>query len=260
MTQQFDVNERMVDGFTLNAPDGGSIAIGDSFTISDGLNQVVFVFAPAGTSLAANDQLVAFTSGDSAPTVADSIRDAINAAEAANKFKVTAELSDGLITGSTSPFGIPDTDTQVDLFNAVSVTSSVGFGSVNPGFITPPNGLRGDQLTIRNQGHIEITNNTISFSKQYGIAVTPGTRDNGNTPHAGPPINLPTLDSNGQVPGPNIVSNVIDNFGTGGILFQGDTPGGRQCPSDGSSTIRFTEGPRRPESESTSTAMRRRQS
>ena len=72
----------------------------------------------------------------------------------------------------------------------------------------------------------EITNNTISFSKQFGIQVTPGVRDNGNTPHPGSVINLPTLDTTGQVPGVNIVSNVIDNFGTGGILFSGDnTPG-----------------------------------
>ncbi len=225
LEQQFDADQRMISGFTLEVPAGSSINPGDSFTLSDGVNQVIFVFDPAGTALPTNEQLVAFTSFDDAPTVARSIRDAINTAATAKKFKVTAELSDGLITGTTSLSGIVDTDAAVDLIGADSVTTSALFGANNPGFSNFYE-FHGDQLTPRNQGHVEITNNTISFSKQYGISVTPGVRDNGGTPHPDSVINLPTLDTTRQVPGPNIVSNVIDNFGTGGILFSGDnTPG-----------------------------------
>ena len=85
------------------------------------MNKITFVFDPAGTSLPSDEQLIPFTSADSAPVVARSIRDAINSAAAAGKFKVTAELSDWLITGSTSPFGVLDTNTSVDLINAVSI-------------------------------------------------------------------------------------------------------------------------------------------
>ncbi len=82
----------------------------------------------------------------------------------------------------------------------------------------------GDQQIVRQQGHLQIVDNTISFSSQYGISVTGGPRDaNGsNLPHPGSVRNLPTLDTNKLVPGPDIVSNIIDNFGVGGILFAGD--------------------------------------
>jgi hypothetical protein len=218
ITSQFDDNTRFTSGFTLNAQSGGSIANGQNFTISDGVNTVEFVFDPSGTPLLSNQQLVAFTSGDSAPTVARSIRDAINAAAQAGKFKVTAELSDGLITGSSSPFGVVDTDADVDLINAVSVTGSISRSFYN---------RVGDRNTVRNQGRIEILNNSISNSAQYGIVVQPNPNP-GTDP--GAVRNLPTLDSNRQVPAIDIVSNVIFSFGTGGILFQGSNSNSATVP------------------------------
>jgi hypothetical protein len=225
LTGQFDDNQRLITGTTLLAPDASSISNGDTFTISDGTKQVIFVFDPAGTALPSNEQLVPFTAGDDAPTVARSIRDAINAAAQAKKFTVTAEISDGLITGSTSPFGLTDTDPGVDLILAQSVTPGANFGSNNPSFVNSYQ-LLGDQMTARPQGHIQILNNTISFAKQYGIAVLPAPRDNGGTSHPNSVLNLPTLDTNRQVPGPNIVSNVIDNSGVVGIEFAGDNSAG----------------------------------
>ncbi|MBS0262507.1 MAG: hypothetical protein JSS02_11200, partial [Planctomycetes bacterium] len=228
--QQFFTTQREIGGFTLTSPDGTSINNGDSFTISDGVNQVQFVFAPAGTKLGTNQQLVAFTAGDSAAKVARSIRDAINAANSAKKFKVTAELSNGRITGATLTNGLPDTNFSVDLILATSVTTSTSFGQNNAGFINDytTSGLRGDNMSDRPQGRISITNNTVSFSQQYGISVLPAPRDNdGNaTPHPYSVLNLPTVASNRQIPGPNIVSNVINNFGVGGIQFSGDNTGG----------------------------------
>src|SRR5262249_5148076 len=60
---------------------------------------------------------IGFTPLDTNVTVARSIRDAINAAASAGKFKVTAELTDGTITGTAS------TDPVLDLINAVAVSS-----------------------------------------------------------------------------------------------------------------------------------------
>ena len=212
--QQFDDNQRMTSGFTINAPAGNAISNGESFTVSDGINSVQFVFGSGGTILPANEQLVAFNPTDPNFTVAQSIRDAINSAAAAHKFRVTAEISDGTITGSNS------TDPAVDLINAVSVSPL----SDGTSFATQYD-FHGDTMTIRNQGHIEILNNTITNVSGFGIEVTSAnTRDSGNNdPHPGSVINLPTIDSNNWVPGPNIVGNVIANFGQGGILFAGDS-------------------------------------
>jgi hypothetical protein len=230
ITTQFDTIQRQTDGITLVAPTGATINVGDFFDVTDGVTQIEFVFAPAGTKLGTNQQLVPFTKSDSAAKVAQSIRDAVNAANSAKKFSVTAELSNGSLSGSLLRNGLPDTNFTVDLIRALSVTTSAGFGAANGGFVNRYNtgSLRGDKMSNRPQGRIEIENNTISFSQQYGIAVLPAPRDNiGNaTPHPYSVYNLPTLDSNRQIPGPNISSNVIDNSGTGGILFAGDNTGG----------------------------------
>src|SRR5262249_49818710 len=87
--------------------------------------------------------------------------------------------------------------------------------------------LHGDQNTVRNQGHLQIVNNTISNSLNYGIVVQPNPNPGANP---GAVINLPTLDTNRQVPGVDIVSNIIYNFGTGGILFQGSASSSAEVP------------------------------
>ncbi|HLZ10636.1 MAG TPA: hypothetical protein VKT80_18765, partial [Chloroflexota bacterium] len=212
INQQFDDNQRMISGITINARPGFLIGDGQTFAISDGVNTLTFEFDSNGVLNNANDQRVSFTSGDSDFTVAQSIRDSINAAAAAKKFKVTAEISDGTITGSNS------TDPNVDLINAVSVTGNVLFTSYD---------FHGDQDTPQPQGRVEILNNSITNVSQYGIKVVPGPRDAGsNQPHPGSLINLPSLDTSRFVPGPDIVSNVVSNFGVGGILFSGDTAAG----------------------------------
>jgi hypothetical protein len=217
ITNQFDDNTRFTSGFTLNAPNGTGID-GQTFNISDGVNTVTFEYDTNGSLGNANNQAVSFSNGSSSAVVARAIRDAINAAATAGKFKVTAELSDGLITGTTSPFGVTDTDPQVDLVNAVSVTGINNSGEYN---------RFGDQNTPRPQGRIEILNNTISNSQNYGIVVQPNPNP-GTDP--GAVINLPTLDSNRQVPGVDIVSNIIYNLGTGGILFQGSPSNSAEVP------------------------------
>jgi hypothetical protein len=217
ITTQFDDNTRFTSGFTLNAPNGSGID-GQTFAISDGVNTVSFEYDTGG-GFNGNNVQVSFSNGSSSAVVARAIRDAINSAAQSGKFKVTAELSDGLITGSSSPFGVTDTNTQVDLINAVSVTGSIS--------VTGQYDRFGDQNTPRPQGRIEILNNTISNSQQYAIRVQPNPSP-GTDP--GGVISLPTLDSSRQVPGVDIVSNVVYNFGTGGVLFQGSTSNSAEVP------------------------------
>lgn len=80
----------------------------------------------------------------------------------------------------------------------------------------------GDRTPERQQGHVLISNNSISFSSQSGILVTAGARDQFGGAHPGPVQNLSVLNASRLIPGVEIVSNVIDNFGTSGITVAGD--------------------------------------
>jgi hypothetical protein len=128
-------------------------------------------------------------------------------------------------------------DFQIDnpfSFFANIVAAAEGFKSGSAGltvfdsFVTLATHYQriGDQNTIRPQGHIQIIDNTVSFVSQVGIALLPGPRDpnNGNLPAPGSVRALPTLDSTKQVPGADIVNNVINvgDAGQVGILISGD--------------------------------------
>jgi VCBS repeat-containing protein len=81
----------------------------------------------------------------------------------------------------------------------------------------------GDQNADRAQGNLQIENNIIRFSSEYGILVDAGQRDTvGDVPHPGAARHLPTLNSQSLVYGLTVQNNVIAESGTGGILFSGD--------------------------------------
>lgn len=83
----------------------------------------------------------------------------------------------------------------------------------------------GDRNTVRKQGVIAISSNTISNVSQSGIVVTSGARDGtaANLPHPGSVINGPVLNNERLLPGPQISNNVIYNFQAAGIQFSGDS-------------------------------------
>jgi hypothetical protein len=114
--QQFDVNDRLAPGFSINATPGGALTDGQTFLVSDGVKSVTFEF-DSNNSITSGNRSVPFTTGDTNITVARSIRDAINSAASAGLFSVTASLADGTVTGSNS------TNPRVDLFGATQVTS-----------------------------------------------------------------------------------------------------------------------------------------
>ncbi|MSR56893.1 MAG: hypothetical protein EXS05_04385 [Planctomycetaceae bacterium] len=114
--QQFNENDRLVNGFSLDAPSGAALSDGQTFTISDGVKTVTFEFDTDGTVTAGREK-VSFLNTDADYVVARKMRDAINAANTAGKFVVTASLADDNITGTNS------TNHRVDLYSAVSVTA-----------------------------------------------------------------------------------------------------------------------------------------
>ncbi|MGV3606198.1 MAG: GEVED domain-containing protein [Planctomycetaceae bacterium] len=88
-------------------------------------------------------------------------------------------------------------------------------------------GVIGDQNFFRQQGNVEILNNSIFNSSQVGILVDAGPRDaNGNLPYPGGVISLPTLNNDRLAPGVVLMNNVVANYGQAGIRFSGDSQAG----------------------------------
>ena len=81
----------------------------------------------------------------------------------------------------------------------------------------------GDSNLHREQGQVLIANNTVTDSLEYGIVVDAGPRTaNGSLSHPGGVRNLPTLNNQRLTAGVKLENNIIDTFGSGGILFSGD--------------------------------------
>ena len=116
---QFAANQTLQASHTLSAPPGSVVQDGQTFTISDGVTVLTFEFNLASTATLAGYQRIQFTTADTSYVVARNIVAAINAANTAGKFKVSAEQSDGTITGTSS------TDPNVNVLNAVAVSSLV---------------------------------------------------------------------------------------------------------------------------------------
>jgi len=88
-------------------------------------------------------------------------------------------------------------------------------------------GVIGDQNFHREQGHVEIINNSIFSPSQVGILVDAGPRDaNGSLAYPGGAINLPTLNNDRLAPGVVLMNNVVANYGQAGIRFSGDSQAG----------------------------------
>ncbi|MFN0053182.1 MAG: beta strand repeat-containing protein, partial [Planctomycetales bacterium] len=117
--QQFDITERMANGWSILAAPGASLSDGATFTITDGVDTVTFEFSTDNT-VAQGNVRVGFANGDSRLIVARSIRDAINGAAQNGMFKVTAKL------GDDTPSGNGGTNFRVDLYSATDVTTAGG--------------------------------------------------------------------------------------------------------------------------------------
>lgn len=111
----FDTNDRLIQGHTLIAPPAEQLSDGQTFTLSDGVDQLTFEFEDTtlNDGVQAGHVLVPFnpamfdavTGGirpQTAAEVAVSIRDAINSTAAQAVLDITASLADG----TNSPFAV----------------------------------------------------------------------------------------------------------------------------------------------------------
>jgi len=118
----FDTNDRMADGTTIVVQRGLDIADGQTFTISDGVEHVVFEYVDTSipNNLAEQGRIpVPFVPADEDYVIAQRVRDAINSNDAQAVLDVTASMSDGTLLGSGSP--TPSTSPRVNLFGPVTL-------------------------------------------------------------------------------------------------------------------------------------------
>ena len=235
--RSFDTNDRLAQNFTIEAPFGHEVADGQTFSLSDGIDTLVFEFddqaIPAGHPNAGVTQghvPVPFDSNDFEEkadtniTMAHTIRDAINGADAQAVLAITASLSDGRATGTSSNAH------HVNIYGNVIAE----MGPLTPNLVRY-NHL-GDVNREREQGQVLIDSNRISYSSEFGVVVdADDARDisslaalAGNLPHAPAGRNLavpgdaPPSVSDRLVPGAVISNNLIYKNVEGGIHFSGD--------------------------------------
>ena len=209
-----DTNDRLVEGRVLIAPPGYEVSDGQSFTLTDGINQVTFEFndlAIPGSGVTPGRVRIDYAVTDPDYVIAQRIRTAINSAPVQATLKIAGQLSDGIL-------GTFSTSNQVNLVGTIGIVTSGGLS------IPIYNEFYGDRNLFRDQGQIILYGNEISNAAQWGILVDNGARSaaDGSTPHQGPVRNLREENSQRLVPGVVLTNNIVYRNGTGGILFSGD--------------------------------------
>lgn len=225
----FDTNDRLATGSVITALPAEQIVDGATFQITDGVSTITFeldLVNADGTSngVSAGRIRVPLVSPASLPPgrdgseqVAAAIATAINSTEVRNLIDVVAVATDG-----------PDTrgNSRLNLFGNVVVLNS---GNVLADVVQQS--LRGDQNRDRSgQGVIMIENSRFSFNSLAGIDITrDATADAGagETPTVLTyPRNLVALNSQNQIPGVVVQSNVMAYNGQAGLSITGLADGG----------------------------------
>ena len=122
LARSMDTNDRLGTGTTLIVPHGLHIADGQTLTLSDGVQHVVFEYVdqsipnnvPQPGRIA-----VPFLPSDPDYVVAQRVRDAINGSDAQAVLQVTAAITDGTLIGVGDP--TPSTSGRVNLFGPVTL-------------------------------------------------------------------------------------------------------------------------------------------
>lgn len=178
LVADFDTNDRHSQDITIVAPSGSQINDGDTFLISDGSVTQRFEFTSDAVTEFSNVAIF-YSDADSAITVAERIRSAINQSTVLD---VEAASSDGVDTG-------PMTNNLLNLFGAVDGS----FEEVNSGQPVPTtlsvsaagdiqipaimhDGV-GDENYQRIQSAVIIENNVISDVQAMGVWSETGDRD-----------------------------------------------------------------------------------
>jgi len=126
LTDSIDTNDRETQATTLVVPDGSQVVNGQTFVVSDGVNQVTFEYEDAeiGDGVTAGNVEIRYRTFNSISgmweydadfQIARRIRDAINSAQVQTILALRAAMSDGEVSGTVS------TDNRVNLFGTALV-------------------------------------------------------------------------------------------------------------------------------------------
>ena len=222
-------------GLDVNASAG--ITDGATFTLSDGINEVVFEFdvtnAPADPALGVSPGSIAIpvNASDSSSELAEKISDAINSSTVQNLLNVSASVQTG---GTTIVLHGPA---------AIARNGSISLPEIIPGLATERWGTEtsfgedhGDQNRLRDQGVVVISSTVISDSANYGMVIDAAPRGAAAPSTPGAPIYYPTNNSDRLAPGVVVMNNVFDSNVAGGLLISGDPT--QPDPTTGQDVIR----------------------
>ncbi|HEX5445813.1 MAG TPA: hypothetical protein VFW87_18445, partial [Pirellulales bacterium] len=150
--QSFDTNNRFADGYSIIAPAGSGLTVGETFTLNDGVHQVTFEFIHQGDTLTDPSYVgVVFKATDTAETVAFNIVKAINANKTLVNVSAAYEVNDANGAQGVSQ---PATDI-VNLFNVVNVTAQ---GATSSQLAVTLDSASVTESSVNNVGRITRTN------------------------------------------------------------------------------------------------------
>lgn len=217
--RQFDTNDRLAeDAVHLVAPSPAVIVDGMTFSINDSVRRLTFEFDLEGSKggVAPGNVRIPFNGSDTsdraADRVAQAITDAINSAPVQALLKVSALVPLGADGNPASA--------RVELFGSVVLTDDSGVLQI------VNSAGRGDSnRELDDQGVIIIESSSFSFAAEYGIdlnhsgSVTIDGQTSDNLVRY--PRNLVELNTNGQIPGVVVQSNVVAYNRLGAIRING---------------------------------------
>ncbi|MFN9639356.1 MAG: GEVED domain-containing protein [Pirellula sp.] len=222
LVRSFGPNEGQSNYQSVRFNNATQIADGQTMTISDGVNSMVFEFddttlpvnSPA-RGVRAGHVRVPFNPviGESAPIIASRVRDLINSNVVQNVLRIGAISADGSTTGTNSD--------EIVFVGSVTVTVPANIGDTESFSGT------GDKNTPREQGQVVVENSRISNSSGFGIVLQADARDAGsNAPSPGSARNTIVLNNSRLAPGAVVVNNELSFNTAGGINVVGDASTG----------------------------------
>jgi subtilisin family serine protease len=262
LTRSFDTNDRLAPTISITTPSGAKISAGDKFSISDGINSVIFEFTQSGL-VAPGNIAVPFATGDTDFVVARTIRNVINGTAVQSRIQVRAASTNGISSG------IAGVDKRLNLFGNATVTTLQAAPTSDPIEVTYHHG-RSDRNVNREQGQVIIQNSFIRHSRDYGVWSEPAARLPDPRDQLDPLMasimqtkpnlvgtqairNLPVANSGAQgglLPGVVIQNNVLEEGRLGGVNISGENPiwmispqTGRMPATDNSPTVNGTDPP-----------------
>ncbi len=240
----YDSNDRLSEQISISVASQGVIRDGDTFTLSDGLNQATYEFdivnSTADRAYGVNQGNISIQLLPSAtnPEIARAIRDTINSAASRAVINLTAATDGQMLDGNGGEY-VANQSSTILLYGDAAVNRIGGLAAPGTGLTFNMGGVMGlgeaggDSNRRRDQGQIVIASSTFRNSAQFGIVVDDAVRNQtalganiGDRPYPGSAANLLTLNNPNIAPGVVISGNIVAGNQVGGIQLGGDVTTG----------------------------------